>query len=71
MSNTTYAPTLSGAKRLLADALQNVESKSIREWATSDHNRPILEGEALARIKAGRVDPVTLATAIVCHAIGL
>lgn len=29
------------AKKFLKEALTHVESKSIREWATSDHNFPI------------------------------
>lgn len=29
------------AETLFTQALERVESKSIREWATTDHNRPI------------------------------
>ena len=70
MSNT-YRATKTGARKLFTDALSHVESARIRAWATSEHNRPIWEGEALARIRAGRLDPITLATSIVSHAIGL
>jgi hypothetical protein len=68
---TTFPTTKTGARRFLQAALEKVESASIRAWASSDHNRPILENEALLRLQAGRNDPTNFATAIVCHAIGL
>ena len=58
-------------KALLSAALEKVESASIRAWATSAHNYPILLKEAAARIERGRTDPLQLTTAIVCCAIGL
>ena len=33
--------TKTAAKKFLKEALAHVESRSIREWATSEHNLPI------------------------------
>lgn len=65
------------AEQLLGEALVHVESASIRAWAETDHNRPILVRIAQSAIdrneSAGKPapDPVTLATFIVSQAIGL
>lgn len=67
----TYRATAAGARRFLDAALALVESASIRTWANTAHNRPLFEGEALARIKAGRTDAIKFSTAIVCLAMGL
>ncbi len=60
------------AERLLANALAQVESDSIRAWATSDHNKPIwLEiARRTVRDKGDAADPVAFSAYIVCTAIG-
>jgi len=43
---------MSGAE-LLQAALERVESDSIRRWASSDHNRPLLEERAQRALDKG------------------
>jgi hypothetical protein len=65
------------AEDLLRKALSHVESQSIRAWAESDHNRPLLLQIAERAVKhaadAGKPEPDALnfATFIMCQAIGL
>lgn len=66
----TYCATADGARDFLDDALKLVESKSIREWANSAHNRPLFEEEALLRIKKGRTDVHYFVITIVSLAMG-
>lgn len=56
-------------KAFLTAALEKVESKSIREWATSTHNYPIILKMAAKPAKAGE-DPTRFATYLVCVAMG-
>lgn len=58
---------------LLAQALRRVESQSIREWAMTDHNRPILHQLATLAVeeKGPSADPDHFAAFIVAKAIGL
>ena len=57
-------------EKLFDQALAKVESKSIREWANSDHNRPLFV--KIAETFVGKDEPVTrFSTYIVCVAIGL
>jgi hypothetical protein len=61
---------MNDANKLFEAALQKVESKSIREWAQSDHNRPLwLEYCRTAKYEYTR--PGILAPYIVALAIGL
>lgn len=57
---------------LLDKALGGVESDSIKEWANTDHNRPIFEKIAQNALdkNEGLVDPVRFSTYIVCLAMG-
>lgn len=59
------------AERLLSDALARIESASIRDWATSAHNRPVWLRFAQATIDNGKANATKLATLILCNAIGL
>lgn len=58
---------------LLDRAIEHVESESVRDWANSDHNRPIFEEIAQKAIdeRGESADPARLGTYIVCLAIGL
>lgn len=61
------------AAQFLDEALARVESKSIREWASSERNRPIWEeiaGKALQN-KGPSADPSMFAAYVVATAIGL
>lgn len=63
----------SQAEQFFEDSLKRVESASIREWASSERNRPIwleLAGTALKN-KGPSADPDTFAACIVATAIGL
>lgn len=53
----------------LDQALTLVESTSIREWANTAHNRPILETMAQGAIDKGS-DPERFAAYLVCVAMG-
>jgi hypothetical protein len=70
-TTTTYPATDAGARAFLEAALALVESKSIREWVNSAHNRPLFEEEALARIRAKRTDVHRFVIVIVSLAMGL
>jgi hypothetical protein len=61
------------AEQLLQTALEKVESDSIRQWATSEHNRPIWIKLADLAIQKqnGSPDVCRFSTAIVAAAIGL
>lgn len=54
-------------------ALGQVESESIREWANSDHNRPIFEKMAQGAIdkRGEEADPVMFSAYVVSLAMGL
>ena len=58
---------------LLVQALRRVESKSIREWALTDHNRPIFHQLASQAVenKGASADPDRFAAFITAKAIGL
>jgi hypothetical protein len=62
------------AKKFLKEALTHVESKSIREWATSEHNFPIwIEIAKRFLIKNGgpsEDNRIRLSTYIVVEAMG-
>jgi len=62
---------MNGAQ-LLDEALSHVESDSVREWANSEHNRPIWEKIAQGALdkNGGEYDVHRLAAYIVCVAIG-
>lgn len=66
----TYPATKAGARRFLKAALEHVESASIRTWATSNHNGPVWEREALAWLKKERTDVLKFAALIVIEAMG-
>lgn len=56
---------------LFRDALAQIESESIRDWATSDHNKPLFERHCERVVAKGKdVEPAGLAAYIVCLAIG-
>jgi hypothetical protein len=50
-------------------ALEAIESKSIREWATTKHNAPLIEKLALGALNHG-TEPKRFATYLVCVAMG-
>lgn len=57
-------------KQYFAEALKGVESQSIRNWATSEHNNPLFLEVARIYMDKGRsVSDLTLY--IVANAIGL
>lgn len=57
---------------LLDEALGKVESNSIKEWANSDHNRPVFEKIAQGTLdKNPDADTDRFSAYIVCLAIGL
>lgn len=63
-------------EQLLESALSHVESASIRAWATSEHNKPImlkLASGAIERAGVAGAEPNvhTFAAFIVASAIGL
>jgi hypothetical protein len=62
--------TKTAAKKLLADSLLKVESKSIREWAVTPQNKPIWLQIAENAVKNTNPDPANFAAYIVCVAIG-
>jgi hypothetical protein len=62
--------TKTAAKKLLADSLLKVESKSIREWVVTTQNKPIWLQIAENAVKKTNPDPTTFAAYIVCVAIG-
>lgn len=66
-----YPTTKRGAAKFLNAALRMVESKRIRAWAKSEHNRPVWEGEALRWLRMGRRDITRFSTIILAEAIGL
>lgn len=64
------------AEMLFSAALEKIESTSIREWACSEHNRPVwiryMSGRIEDNAKSGRTtNPFTLATFIMATYIGL
>lgn len=61
------------AEAVFKSALERVESKSIRDWAQTDHNRPLLVRFTQGVIDKGGVvgADVKVSTFIVCTAIGL
>lgn len=67
MTSTNAAATL------FASALEKVESKSIREWATTAHNAPLFLKIAESSIAGKKkcADPEWFAAYIVATAIGL
>ena len=61
-------------EQLLTQALTHVEASSVRTWALSDHNKPILERIAQGVIDKGGIKDDTIlrfATWLICEAIGL
>ena len=58
------------AKSYLNEALEKVESQSVRAWATSAHNYPIFLEMAKGAVKKG-TDTDFFAGMIVAYAIGL
>lgn len=62
------------AKELFEAAVAKVESKSIREWATSAHNKPILlqiAAKATASKESEPAKVLRFSTWLVCEAMGL
>jgi hypothetical protein len=59
------------AQTLLNQALQGVESNSIRAWVQTDHNLPLWLQYAEDMLEHEQADPARLTLAIVCEAIGL
>ena len=55
---------------LLTEAIEQVESRSIRDWATSAHNAPIFLAIARKSLKQGKTPPHMLCSSIVCCAMG-
>lgn len=56
---------------IFAAALANVESRSIREWADSEHNRPLwLEHIRQIQAAGKTIDPLRLCAYIVITAMG-
>ncbi len=55
---------------LFSEALEHVESASIREWATSDRNRPLWLQIADHAIANGKNDPVRFATYMLVKGMG-
>lgn len=51
-------------------ALKHVESASIRAWATTDHNKPIVLKMAANSVEKN-TNPQYFATYLVCCAMGL
>lgn len=62
--------TKRAAKKFLSDSLERVESKSIREWATSAHNYPLWLEIAAKAVANGKTDTSMFAAYIACVAIG-
>lgn len=58
-------------KNLFEKALKNVESDSVRKWASSKQNKPILLQIAQTYVSNGQKDPDFLLAMIVAEAIGL
>jgi len=65
--STSKTPAV--VKKFFNDTLGHIESKSIREWASSEHNKPIILKMAASARNNGS-DPVRFATYLVCIAIG-
>lgn len=60
------------AEQLFEQALAKVESESIRQWAQTEHNRPIwIKLAELALAKKPDASPDRFSTLIVCSAMGL
>lgn len=60
------------AETLLTQALERIESPSIKAWATSEHNRPIFIKIAESALKKNpQTDALQFSTYITCQAIGL
>lgn len=53
----------------MTKVLAAIESKSIREWASTKHNRPIVERLAWDAVNHG-THPMRFASYLVCVAIG-
>ena len=58
------------ASQYLSDALDGVQSPSIRAWATTEHNHPIFLQIAQKGIDNGSPNVVAFTAYIVCLAIG-
>lgn len=65
MSNNTTA-----ALQLFNDSVAKIESKSIREWATSAHNMPLWMETCQKAVDNNRMDSDRMAAYMVCVAIG-
>jgi hypothetical protein len=70
--NGSKAPNMN-AEQLFQQALAKVESQSIRQWAETEHNRPVwLKAAEAAIVKHNGLPDVSLFSAyIVATAIGL
>lgn len=58
------------ALRLFHLAVAKIESKSIREWATSAHNMPLWMETCQKAVDNNRIDADMMAAYMVCVAIG-
>jgi len=59
------------ANELFDEAVAQIESKSIRAWATSDHNKPIWLKHIQSLLDEGRkVDTQRLCTFMILTAMG-
>jgi hypothetical protein len=70
MKNKRSAASFPTAEAYLAATLLRVDSKMVREWASSAHNRPIWLKVAQATLDRGDADTCRFAAYIVCVAIG-
>lgn len=59
------------ANELFDASLKLVESKSIRAWAQSNHNKPLWLEICATAVKNGRKDAAAMAAYMVALAIGL
>jgi hypothetical protein len=57
-------------EQFLQEALSNVESKSIREWAQTEHNKPLVLKLAESFQKTG-APAIRFGTYLVCVAMGM
>lgn len=64
---------MDAAEQLFRKALELVDSESVRDWATSEHNRPLFIRLAQAAIdkQLSISDPNAFAAFVVAKAIGL
>lgn len=60
------------ADRLTKDAIKLIQSVSMREWASSAHNLPIITQMAALAIKnnGGKADPTAFSTYLTLAALG-